>query len=166
MRTRGVAALLTAPLLLALVACSGGGTAASPSSLASAKSASRTPAPTQSPRTLTFQLNPIGDSKAHGTVVVEVKGDGYTLAVTAEGLTPNSKHLINIHAGTCASVDLSSGEIARVAQDVQADASGKLTSLATYHNAYAIPAAGRILTLHGDEPAGNLFHIACAEMTT
>jgi hypothetical protein len=164
MGTRGVAALPTLAILLALVACSGG-SSASPSSLASAGSPSRTPAPTQSPRTLTFQLNPIGDSKAHGTVVVEVKGDGYTLAVTAEELTPNSKHLINIHAGTCTSVDLSSGEIARVAQDVQADASGKLTNLATYHNAYAIPAAGRILTLHGDEPAGNLFHIACAEMT-
>jgi hypothetical protein len=44
-----------------------------------------------------------------------------------------------------------------VAQDVPADATGTLTSLATYHNVYAVPAGGRVLTLHGDEPAGNSF---------
>lgn len=123
----------------------------------------RTPTPTQSPETLTFDLNPIGTSTAHGTVTVDVGGGGYTLTVQVAGLTPNSHHVINLHGGSCASIDESFD--VGLADSAPADSSGDLTFTVTYHNAYEIPSDGRVLTVHGDLPKDIGFHIACADLT-
>jgi hypothetical protein len=162
---------MVAALLLPLLASCGTSAGASaesqvvsPASTATpVVSPSRTPTPTQSPETLTFDLNPIGTSTAHGTVTIVVGGGGYTLTVQAAGLTPNSHHPINFHAGSCASIDVSV-EVA-VTDDAQANSSGDLTFTATYHNAYGVPSDGRVLTVHGDFPKDARFHIACADLT-
>jgi hypothetical protein len=122
-------------------------------------SASGAPSTSPSPRLLTVALNPVEGAQAHGTVAIEVKGDSYTVTVTIEGLTPNSIHKLYLNAGTCNAIK-SNVEIT-FAQDVRADASGKATSVTTYHNAYSIPAEGRVLVVHGDEPV----RLACAELT-
>lgn len=57
---------------------------------------------TQSPRTLMFKLNGSAGFTAHGTVQVDVKVHFYTMTVTLNGVTPNSRHQINIHDGNCA----------------------------------------------------------------
>jgi hypothetical protein len=156
-----MAAFLALPILLVLGACAG----SSPS--ASAKQStppSPTSAATQSPRTLTLDLNPVQGAAAHGSVLIEVKGDGYTMTVNVEGLRPNSIHTLYINSGSCAAIK--SDVNTTVAQDVRADASGKATSMTTYHDAYSIPAEGRVLVVHGDEPAQSQVRLACAQLTS
>src|ERR1700704_3095404 len=59
---------------------------------------------TQTPRTLTFKVAGIHDS-SHGTLQADIKATGYTMTATIEGLTPNSRYVIMIHAGTCTRVE-------------------------------------------------------------
>ncbi|MDP9271942.1 MAG: superoxide dismutase family protein [Chloroflexota bacterium] len=164
MKTRGVAAFLAPALLLALVACGGSSATVSSSAPVPPHSPTPTSGATQSPRTLTLDLNPLQGAAAHGSVLIEVKGDGYTMTVTVEGLTPNSIHTLYINSGSCAAIK--SDVDTTVAQDVRADASGKATSMTTYHDAYSIPAEGRVLVVHGDEPAQSQVRLACAELTS
>ncbi len=129
------------------------------SSMVPSPPTSAIPSSSPSPRLLTLDLNPIQGAQAHGSVAIEVKGDSYTMTVTIEGLTPSSIHKLYLNAGSCNAIK-SNVEIT-IAQDVRADASGKATSVTTYHNAYSIPAEGRVLVVHGDEP----IRLACAELT-
>ena len=101
-------------------------------------------------------------SAAHGTVRVDVEVYGYTITVTVMGLTPNTSHLINFHAGTCAAPELSPYVQVDVAA---ADAKGTLTHVSTWPGVYSIPAEGQILTVHYAEPNRSRAHIACADMT-
>jgi hypothetical protein len=93
MKTHGVVASLALPILLALVACSGNPGATSQSASATtAKSVTPTQAPTQTPQTLTFELQ-AGKRypSAHGTVMIDIRGYGYTLTVSVSGLVPGSQ---------------------------------------------------------------------------
>ena len=135
------------------------------------------PPQTQNTRTLTFKLvactgptacanaNPLneGPSKfGQGTVRIDIKGDTYTITVTATGFTPKSMHLINIHPGTCASPNLNQNEQLVTAT---ADAKGSIKSVINPPGAYFIPGPGKILTIHGDDTARRETHIACANLT-
>ena len=156
-----VVAILVVPATVLLVSCGGTTTAATPS-----PSPSPRPSPIQSPRTLTFQING-ADDPAHGTVVIDIKGSGYTMTVTGLGLQPNSGHLINIHAGACGAEDTS---VLVNVQHVKADPTGKFVSATDWPSAWSVSSAGRILTIHGSDPpiGSNLdpfSHIACANLT-
>lgn len=141
-----------------------GGTSATTSASATASAS-----PTQTSRSITLELHPLGDHTAHGTVVIDIQGDGYRMTVTVLGLLPNSRHLLNLHGGTCAHPFMVPEE-ARNLGDVQADASGKAT-FTTPHYPYPYN-GGRILTVHneplktlpGDTPVPP-GHIACADLT-
>ena len=125
-------------------------------------SAAPTTAQTQIPRTLTFKIAGIHDS-SHGTLQVDIKATGYTMTATVEGLTPNSRHVIMIHAGTCARVE----DMYYVPVDhVNADAKGTLTSVTTLPGLCTVPADGRIYCLHGhDRSIYEITDTTCAEMT-
>jgi hypothetical protein len=156
----GAVALLAGYLLV--VGCSSTSTSATSPSPKSA------PTPTQIPRTLMFKLNGtslVGGSEvypAHGTVQVDVKIYGYTLTVTVQGLTPNSRHRINMHAGSCAAPVIS---LMWNTAYATADANGSVTSVESWTDVYYIPPAGRILTVHGDDLDNPTTHIACADLT-
>jgi hypothetical protein len=110
-----------------------------------------------------FTLNGHSDP-SHGTVQVDVKSYGYVMTVTVVGLNPNTQHEINIHAGTCANQDTDS--LILHVDFLAADASGTIKSVTTWPKAYAVPANGRILTVHGDYNTSDMFvHIDCTEMT-
>ena len=165
----GALALVVVSLFLAGCGSNTPTTAASPS-----------PTPTQSPRTLTFKLNacaepltcdPLDEVKSsgaaskfgQGTVQIDVKTYGYTITVTVTGLTPNTKHLLNFHFGSCGSPDRSPPfdqiEVA------VADATGSLTSVITRNGLYLVPGNGRIVTVHGDDPKRRETHIACTDLS-
>lgn len=156
----GAVAMLGAYLLL--VGCNSNSTAAT------SPNPKPTPTPTQSPRTLMFKLNGtslVGGSEvypAHGTVQVDVKIYGYTLTVTVQGLTPNSGHRINMHAGTCAAPDI---KLISNTAHATADANGTFTSVQSLTDVYTVPSEGRILTVHGDDQDNPVTHIACADLT-
>ena len=158
-------AALGVSILLVLGGCtSGANSPASPSaSVAPAPPSASPSSPAQSPRTLTFELNPIGAYTANGTVVIDITGDGYTMTVTVLGLDPDSHHLLNMHGGTCSAPDLEL--ILPLSHDVQADGSGMGTFMTTYPSDYLIPAAGRIVAIHGNSPDQADRHIACATLT-
>jgi hypothetical protein len=130
------------------------------------------PTPTQGPRTLTFKLNactsgcdPTGEGPSkfgQGMVRVDIKNDAYTITVTVTGVTPDTRHLINFHAGSCANVELFPYDQIDVAT---ADATGMFTSVTTRQGVYTVSASGRVLTVHGDDRAKRETHIACADMT-
>jgi hypothetical protein len=114
----------------------------------------------------TALCDPMGEGASkfgQGTVRVDIKGDGYTITVAVTGLTPNTRHLINFHFGSCATPNLDPPydqiEVAA------ADATGTLTSVTTWPRVYSVPASGRILTVHGDDPSRRETHIACVELT-
>lgn len=151
-----------APLLLA--ACTAGAPAASVPAL------TQTPAPTS--RIITLRLNPISPFTAHGTVLIDVKGNTYQMSVTVEGLPANSRHLLNMHGGTCARPILVQQEVITLGE-ASADGSGKaIWESPVFPYPYSVPAGGRILTVHNEPlraqagespvPAG---HIACADLT-
>jgi hypothetical protein len=156
----GMVALFAGYLLL--VGCSSNSTSAT------SPGPKPTPTPTQIPRTLMFKLNGmslVGGSEvysAHGTVQVDVKIYGYTLTVTAQGLTPDSRHRINMHAGSCAAPVIS---LMWNTAYATADANGNVTSVEPWTDVYYIPPEGRILTVHGDDQDNPTTHIACADLT-
>jgi hypothetical protein len=163
---------------LVLIGCGSSNSAANPSSptptpQASPSASTQTP----SPRTLSFKLvactgptvcgdaDPLkeGPSKfGKGTVRIDVKDGEFSVTVTATGFTPKSKHLINIHSGTCAAPNLMDYQQLEIAT---ADAKGKLSSVTTRGVAYFVPGAGMILTVHGDDTIRRQTHIACANLT-
>ena len=91
------------------------------------------------------------------------QGHRHTMTATVEGLTPNSRHVIMIHAGTCARVE----DTHYVPVDhVNADAKGTLTSVTTWPGLFTVPADGRIYCLHRDDRSiYEITDTACAEMT-
>lgn len=157
--------MLTSLALLGLVGCAG---TTSVSTLSSVSAESSLPSveatETQSPRTLTFQISPMGIGEMpHGTVVVDIQGGSYTMTLTVEGLTPNGHYPVNLHGGRCPSPDVTAGTW--VDQDVQADDSGTLTFEKSYAKLWVIPEAGQVLTVHGRVPVAERTHIACADLT-
>jgi hypothetical protein len=154
--------------VFALAGCAG--SASVPQSTASptdTQPASPSPEPTetQTPRTLTIEISPTGagNEAPHGTAVVDVEGEGYTLTLNVEGLTANGHYPVNIHAGQCQSMDTEL--IIWVSQDIQADDAGVLTFENTYSIPWVVPDAGRVLTIHGRFPGAERTHIGCADMT-
>jgi hypothetical protein len=154
--------------LLALVGCAGG--ASAPSATSSLQVAAASPTPTveatetQAPRTLTFEISPMGTGEApHGTVLVDIQGGGYTMTLSVEGLTPKGHYPVNLHGGQCPSPDVTSG--IWVDQDIQADDAGTLTFEKTYAKPWVIPDAGQVLTVHGRVSVAERTHIACADLT-
>jgi hypothetical protein len=114
----------------------------------------------------TAACDPMGEGTSkfgQGTVRVDIKNDGYTVTVTVTGLTPNTRHLINFHFGSCAAPNLDPPfdqiEVAA------ADSTGTLTSVTTWPRAYIVSGNGRILTVHGDDTARRQTHIACVDLT-
>ena len=169
MHTARIGAVVLATLSILLVGCG----SSNPTAASSSPNVTPSPAPIQSPRTLLFKLkactadcDPTGEGTSQfgqGTVRVDIKNDGYTITVTVTGLTPNTRHLINFHFGSCATPDLDPPfEQIDVAP---ADATGTLTSVTTHPGAYIVPANGRILTVHGDDTAKRQTHIACTNLT-
>ena len=151
------------------------GCGSNPAATAATPTLTPAPSPTQNPRTLTFKLNactdpticnPLneGPSKfGQGTVVVDIETYAYTITVNVTGLTPNSRHLINFHFGSCASPDLDPpyDQIDVAA----ADTTGTLTSVTTRQSIYLVPGNGLILTVHGDDTSRRETHIACIDLT-
>jgi hypothetical protein len=162
--------LTLAGAALALTGCANAG--ASPSTLSSAPPSmaaessvpSVAASPLQSPRTLTFEISPMGvETEAHGTVTVDVEGPGYTITVTVEGLAPNGHYPLNIHPGVCPNPQNTEAEW--LSQDVQADEIGTLTFEKTYSRIWDIRDGGQVLTVHGQSPLDARTHIACADLT-
>lgn len=159
------AVLATFLVMLGLVGCAGTTpVSTSPSLTAESSAPSVEPTETQSPRTLTSEISPMGAGEMpQGTVVIDIQGGGYTMTLTVEGLTPNGHYPVNLHGGRCPSPDVTSGTW--VDQDIQADDSGTLTFEKTYPSAWVIPATGQVLTVHGRVPVAERTHIACADLT-
>lgn len=155
-------ALLAIPLLL--VGCGSNNVAGTPTT-ATPTAPRPTPAstPTVSPRSLTFNLNALKGYTAHGTVRVDIKGDGYTMTVIVKGLAPKSTHLLNMHSGSC--VDPNTFTLVGTVGSATADAKGTLTSVTAWPGAYTLSADGQILTVHTADPDTFRAHIACADMT-
>ena len=120
------------------------------------------PTPTQSPRTLVFKLNPTKGYTAHGTVRVDIKVYGFDMTVTMKGLGPNTRHDINLVAGSCGKPDDS---LRQTFDNATADSNGTLTSVSTWQDVYSVPVLGRTVVVHGDYPANSSALIACAVMT-
>ncbi len=173
MRTTVRFAVLAALILLVLVACSGGPSAQpSSSSPVGSEPGSSATSPSQAPRSLTLEIKTIEGYTARGTVVIDIAGESYTMTVSVLGLLPNSRHLLNMHYGTCARPILELAEVVNLG-DVQADAAGQGTfTTPLYAFPYTVPSGGRILTVHneplkrqpGDAPVPS-GHIACADLT-
>jgi hypothetical protein len=157
----GAAALVAVSLLI--VGCGSNNTASTPTT-ATPTSPRPTPAPTptQSPRTLAFKLNATKGYTAHGTVRVDIKVYGYDMTVTMKGLGPNTRHDLNLVAGSCGSPNDS---LRQTFDNATADANGTLTSVSTWQDVYSVPALGRTVVVHGDYPANSSALIACAVMT-
>jgi len=164
MHTARFSAVALFAVSLLLVGCGSNSVAVSPTT-ATPIPPKPTPAstPTQSPRSLTFNLNALKGYTAHGTVRVDIKGDGYTMTVIVKGLAPKSTHLLNMHSGSCA--DPNAFTLVGTVASATADAIGTLTSVTTWPGAYALSADGQILTVHTADPDTFRAHIACADMT-
>ena len=157
----GAAALVAVSILI--VGCGSNNTASTPTT-ATPTSPRPTPAPTptQSPRTLVFKLNATKGYLAHGTVRVDIKVSGYFLTVTMKGLGSNTRHDINLVAGSCGHPDDS---LRQTFDSATADANGTLTSVSKWQDSYAVPAEGRTVIVHGDYPSNSGALIACAALT-
>lgn len=146
-------------LSFVLVGCGSDSTSATKVSPVSA------PTPTQSARTLNFKLNAAPGYTMGGTAQFDIGVYGYTVTVTVKGLTPGSRHMINMHGGTCASQEISETSLRRI-DDATVSANGTLTSVTSWSRIWSVPTGGRILTVHGnDGTEGQLAHIACADLT-
>ena len=146
-------------LSLVLVGCGSDSTSATKVSPVSA------PTPTQSARTLSFKINAAPGYSKSGTARFDITTFGYTVTVTVKGLTPGSRHIINMHGGTCANQEISETSL-RSIDDATVDATGTLTSVTNWARIWSVPTAGRILTVHGNDGTdGQLAHIACADLT-
>jgi len=170
----GAAALAASVLLVGCGSNNPSAVATSPSPTP-ASSPSATPTQSQSTRTLTFKLvactgpsvcgnaNPLNEGKfGQGTVRVDINADTYSITVIAKGFTPKSKHLINVHPGSCATPNLDQFDQLAVAT---ADTRGSLTSVTTLSGNYFVPGPGKILTIHGDDVIRRQTHIACVNLT-
>ena len=159
-----IGAIALAAISLLLVGCGSSSTASAPTPTPTSATPRATPAPTptQAPRTLVFKLNATKGNTAHGTVRIDVKLYGYNLTVTLKGLTPNTRHDINLVAGSCGNPDDS---LRQTFDSATADANGTLTSVSTWQDAYSIPALGRIIVVHGEYPANSSALIACGALT-
>jgi hypothetical protein len=93
---------------------------------------------------------------------VDIKIYGYAVTVTVQGLTPNSGHRINMHAGSCAAPDF---KLISNNAHATADAKGTFTSVESWAEVYSVPPEGRILTVHGDDLDNPFNHVACADLT-
>jgi len=109
-----------------------------------------------------FKLNGRAGYAAGGTVRVDINVYGYTLTVTVKGLTPNTRHQLQLAGGNCAGVDPG---FQLYVDHVTADAKGTITSLTTWHEIYNVPAEGRVFVVHGDDDSNGTAEIACAVMT-
>jgi hypothetical protein len=156
---------ITAPsVLFLLVACSGGTPEASPTT--------PRPSPQSTSRAITLPLDPIPPFTVRGTVKIDAAGNSYQMIVTVQGLVVNSRHLLNMHGGTCARPILVQQEVITLGE-AQADASGTATYTSpTFPYPYRVPAGGRILTVHNEplryqagETPVPMGHIACADLT-
>lgn len=150
--------LLAVAVLVALAGCS----TVSPSS-----SATVSPAPaSQTPRTLSFNLNPVAGYAAYGTVEVDITSGGYTLTVGMEGLDPNSRHNIYIYDTSCSSFVVDPNGFTVKVDIVTADAIGRAVSVTPFPAMYVIPAPGRILIVDGNIGSDQaLSPVACADLT-
>ncbi len=120
----------------------------------------------QEPRTLTFDIEPMGaETEARGTVEVDISGGGYSLTVTVENLVANAQYPINMHSGECPNPELSEATAVWIVQQTPADDSGTLTYAKEYQGLWEVPEAGRTLTIHGRVPTDARTHIACADLT-
>ena len=155
---RGVAASGLA--LLALVGCSQG-----PSSIPTPTPTARS-SPSQEPRTLTFDIAPMGlEAEARGTVVVDISGDGYTMTITVDNLVPGGQYPINMHSGACPNPEIDPATAVCIVQQTPADEAGTLTYVKDFDGPWEVPEAGRTLTVHGRVPNDSGTHIACADLT-
>jgi len=162
MQAARIGAVAVAAVSLFLVGCGSNNVAATPTTATPVPSPASKPTP--SPRSLTFNLNALKGYTAHGTVRVDIKGDGYTMTVTVKGLAPKSTHLLNMHSGSCA--DPNTFTLVGTVGSATADAKGTLTSVTTWPGAYTLSADGQILTVHTADPDTFRAHIACADMTS
>lgn len=117
--------------------------------------------PANAPRVLSFPLKAqVG--KANGVVSVNITLTGYEVRVTLSDLVPRASYLLNLHNGSCAFEDTS---VILDMGSFRADDSGNATHARTFRG-FAVPSAGRIVTLHGPlntEDART--HVACGDMT-
>ena len=129
---------------------------------ASAARPSASSRPTNAPRLLTFPLKAqVG--QANGVVNVNVGPTSYEVRVALSDLVPGAPYGINFHNGSCALVDTS---VIIDMGSFRADDSGTATYTRTFQGV-PIPAAGRIVTLHGPlNTYDALTHIACGDMTS
>ena len=129
------------------------------------------PSATVEARTLTFDIEPMAaGGEAHGTVVVDIAGGGYTMTITAENLEPSGQYPINMFAGQCPNPKVPSssnpdGYAVLIVQQTPADDSGTLTYEKQFQGLWEIPEAGRVLTIGGRAPAEDNTNIACADLT-
>jgi hypothetical protein len=162
-------AVLACVITLGLEGCSPGQT--SPRASASATpttepSATGEIAMSAEPRTLTFDIQPMGtETEARGTVVVDVAGAGYTMTITVENLVPNAQYPINTHSGSCPNPEINEATAVWIVQQTPADDSGTLVYEKEFSIPWEIPEAGRTLTVHGRVPNDARTHIACADLT-
>jgi hypothetical protein len=152
-------ALLAASLLL--VGCGSNNVAGTPTPIPPRPTPASTP--TLSARSLTFNLNALKGYTAHGSVRVDITGDGYTMTIIVKALAPKSTHLLNMHSGSCANPNTFT--LVGTVGSATADAKGTLTSVTTWPGAYTLSADGQILTVHTADPDTFRAHIACADMT-
>ncbi|HEY7848058.1 MAG TPA: hypothetical protein VIC83_07695 [Candidatus Limnocylindria bacterium] len=147
-----------------------GGPGAEPSATVEA-SATSEPTVSQEVRTLTFDIEPMATGgEAHGTVVVDIAGGGYTMTITVENLEPNGRYPIHMLAGQCPNPKTPSqanpeGFAVIIVQQTPADESGTLTYEKQFQGLWEIPAEGRTLAIGGRYPAKSNTNIACADLT-
>lgn len=117
--------------------------------------------PTNAPRLLTFPLkSQVG--RATGVVNVNVGPTSYEVRVVLSHLVPGASYLLNLHNGSCALEDTS---VIIDMGSFRADDSGTATHTRTFQGV-PIPAAGRIVTLHGPLNTDDArTHVACGDMT-
>lgn len=150
-------------LLLLVMACASSAPVAKQTlSPPTAVSIPPTAAPSPSPvplKILTYSVAPYPGESAMGKGTILILSTGYILTFDADHLTPGAVggQVINLHVGTCAGPDLTSNQLVGT---VLPDDTGKAHLEVTYPTPYALPAEGRVITIHG---AGfyRYDHLAC-----
>lgn len=148
-----------------VAACAAGPSPRESSSSVPAPPASVKVEPSQEARSLAFEIQPRAGHSAQGTVTIGISGSGYTMTASVSGLAPGSRHTLNMHAGSCTSENTDPEFLVPLVTNMEADADGALVYTASHPRVYSIPETGRIFTVHGDTPAEERTHIACADLT-